>query len=438
MPTTTTGATLLARRPPTNTPSNRTARTQALLILLFIALVALRIPAIFAGGRFWAEEGPVYFYHAWTQPWFQALFTIHTGYLNIVASTAALAALHLVPLEQAPLVTSTIALAIQTLPAILLATSCFSWVQRWPWLAVGLITLLIPGGDTEVWVNSITSQFHLALCVGLILAADIRGGWVGILRAVVLVVAPLAGPISGTLAPLFLLRAGLERSFGRLLQTLLLSMPVLIQLLIVATHPEPARSIGIGLPLLLTVIGIQNVVLPFLGPSQTLGISLADMHMFENGGIPAFPIVAAMVALGGLGLALWRCGDRTAGWLFAAGCTLAVGCYSAALTLGQPLHLLLWIGGRYTFPSTVLLSLSLLALAARGPLLQRAIPLVAVTWMIGTGVIHYFQVPPQNAHGANWQAEVAAWRRDPNYKLHMWPLGWVPELTLDTSARPGH
>lgn len=414
------------------------ARAQASLILLFAALVALRIPAVFTAGRFWAEEGPVYFYAAWTRPWFEALFTIHTGYLNIAASTAALLALHLVPLEQAPLVTSTIALAIQTLPAVLLATSRIPWVQRWPWLAVGLTMLLIPGGETEVWVNSITSQFHLALCVGLILAADIRGGWVGFLRAVVLVIAPLAGPVSGTLVPLFLLRAGLERSRGRLIQTVLLSVPVLIQVVIVVTHPEPARSIGIGLPLLLAVIGIQNVVLPFMGQGRTLMIALANFHAFENGGIPIFPIAAAVVALSGLGLAIWRYGDRAALWLFAAGCALAAGSYSAALTLGQPLNLLLWVGARYTFAPAVLLSLSLLSLAAHGPLHRRAVPLLAVSWMICTGAIQYFHVPPSDAHGANWQAEVAAWRRDPNYKLHMWPLGWVPELTLDPAARPDH
>ena len=58
-------------------------------------LVVVRIPAIFRAGRFWAEEGTVYFDLAWRQPWVDALFAIHTGYINIVASTGALLALHL-------------------------------------------------------------------------------------------------------------------------------------------------------------------------------------------------------------------------------------------------------------------------------------------------------------------------------------------------------
>ena len=75
-------------------------------------------------------------------------------------------------------------------------------------------------------------------------------------RGAVLLVAPLAGPVSGALTPLFLLRAAVERSRVHLIQTALLAVPTSVQAVIVLTHPEPARTIGIGLPLLLAVIGI--------------------------------------------------------------------------------------------------------------------------------------------------------------------------------------
>jgi hypothetical protein len=414
--------------------TNWAAGVRVLLVVLFIILVVVRIPAILAGGRFWAEEGVVYFFEAWYQPWFDALVWIHTGYLNIVASSAALLALHIAPLEHAPLVTNIVALVFQILPAVIIATSRIPWLDPWPAFAAALIILLIPANGAEVWLNSITSQFHLTLCVALILAADIRGGWIGVLRAMILVVAPLAGPVSGTLAPLFLLRAGLERSRARLVQTVLLSVPVLVQAAIVVTHPEPARSFGIGLPFLLAVIGVQDVILPFLGTAQTLIIGAADAHSFEKGGIPFLPILAAIFGIGVLGLALWRWGDRAALWLFAGGCTLAVACFSFALT-GS--HLLIWLGGRYPFASTVLLSLSLLGLATAGTLRQRMIPTVLVVLLIYTGSRQYFDLPPSFTHGANWKDEVAAWRRDPAYKLHMWPRGWTPELRLNPSVRPG-
>jgi len=410
---------------------------RALLVVLFSILVMVRIPAILLDGRFWAEEGVVYFHAAWTRPWLDALVTIHTGYLNIVASSAALLAVHLVPLEQAPLVTSSVALVFQILPAIVLATSRIPWLQGSPAFAVALLILLIPPGDAEVWLNAITSQFHLALCVGLILAADIRGGWVGKLRAAILVVAPLAGPISGTLAPLFLLRAALERSWPRLVQTILLGAPTLVQAVIAVTHPEPARSIGIGLPLLLAVIGLQNVILPLAGLGRTSPLAAADLHSFAKGGVPILTILAGVLGIGALGVALFRRGDRAALWLYAAACTLAVCSYSFALTMGQPLDLLIWLGGRYVFAPAVLFSLSLLALAATGRVRHRMIPAGLVVLMLYAGCVDYLRIPPSFTQGADWKHEVAAWRHDPKYKLHMWPLGWTPELSLDRPRGPG-
>ena len=151
---------------------NRATSFRTLAVGIFILLVVVRIPAILTDGRFWAEEGVVYFHAAWHQSWLDALFTIHTGYLNLVASVATLLALHLVTLEQAPLVTTAVACGIQILPTIILATSRIPWLKRWPTFTIALLLLLIPAGDSEVWLNSITSQFHLALCVGLILASE--------------------------------------------------------------------------------------------------------------------------------------------------------------------------------------------------------------------------------------------------------------------------
>ena len=410
---------------------------RVVLVVLFVVLVLVRIPAVLLHGRFWAEEGVVYFHAAWTKPWSEALFTIHTGYLNIVASSATVLAAHAVPLAEAPLVTIGIALVFQALPAVVLATSRIHWLGRWPALAVALLCLLIPPGDAEVWLNSITSQFHLALCVGLILAADIRGGWIGRLRGAILVVAPLAGPVSGTLAPLFLLRAWLERSWPRLIQTILLGIPTFAQAVITLTHPEPARSIGIGLPLLLAVIGVQNVILPLAGLGLTQPLAAADLQSFAKGDVPVLVILAGALGIGALGFVLCRLGDRASLWLYAGGCTLAVCSYSFALTLGQPLNLLIWLGGRYVFAPAVLLSLSLLGLAVSTRFPARLLPIGLVVLLLHAGWIDYFHVPVFFAQGADWQHEVTAWRHDPTYKLRIWPHDWSMDLPPHRPAEPG-
>ena len=416
----------------------RSAWGKAIIIAIFILLVAGRIPAILTVGRFWAEEGVVYYSAAWHEPWFDALFTVHTGYINIAASAATLLALHLTSPEHAPQVTALFACAVQTLPAIILATSRIPWLENKLVFAAALILLLIPVGDAEVWLNSITSQFHMALCVGLILAADIRCGKVGLLRNAILVLAPLTGPLSGTLVPVFLLRAGLERSRPRLIQTVCLGIPTLVQAVMILTHPEPARSIGIGAPLLLAVIGIQNVILPIRGPSWATHLGEGAFYAFQRGGLSISAILAAIFGIGALAFVLYRRRDRPAQWLFVAGCTLAVVGYSSALTLGHPLYLLFWIGTRYSYAPSVLLSLSLLGLAASGTRFQRIISSVLVIWMIMIGWKPYFEVNSTFTGGTSWPAEVAKWRQDPVYGMQMWPPKWPVKLTLDPSDRPGY
>jgi hypothetical protein len=411
-----------------------TAFIRLQLVELFVVLVVVRIPTILTNGRFWAEEGRVFFYNAWHRPWPEALWAIYAGYMNIVANAATLLSLHAVSLEQAPLVTSCFALAIQIIPAVLLATSDIPWLERWPAFAAALFVLLTPVGSAEVWLNSIHSQFHLALCVGLILASDMRNGWVGAFRGGLLVLAPLAGPVSGTLAPLFLVRAAVDRSWARLVQTALLGVPTLAQAAIVLTHPEPGRSMGIPLSLLVAICGIQNVMLPFAGLQATVPVSLAAMHTFQQGTTPLLPILLAVVGFGTLACALCRWGDRTAVWLFLAGCTLAISCDETALTLGNPLDLLIWVGSRYTFASTVLLSLSLLGLAAGGTAPWRVLPTALALWMILIGGAQYFAVPDFFVPTSSWRDQVAMWRRDPAYKLQISPPGW--QLSLDPMVRP--
>ena len=62
------------------------------LLFAYVVLVATRLPQVLIKGRFWAEEGAVYFINARTLPWLDALFAVHTGYLNLAASFATLLA----------------------------------------------------------------------------------------------------------------------------------------------------------------------------------------------------------------------------------------------------------------------------------------------------------------------------------------------------------
>jgi hypothetical protein len=409
-------------------------RIRVLLVFLFGLLVVARMPQLIIAGRFWAEEGLVYFAAAWHQPWTTALLADQPGYLNFTASAATTLARHLVPLELAPRITTFIALIMQLLPAVVLATSRIAWLQRWPALAAALLLLLIPAGDAEVWLNSITSQFHLALCVALILAVDTRGGAVGILHGAILVLAPLTAPVVGSLGPLFLLRTLLDRSWARLLQTVLLGLPMLVQVAAVL-HAAPTGRGGAGPLVLLAALGLQHVILPFIGQGRGMRIAAAAVDSFQQIGISIFAVTAGLLGTGALAAALWRWGDRTMRWLFVTGLVLALVSYSAAITLGDPFALVRSAGNRYTYAPTVLFSLSLLGLAVTGPVQRRGVPAALILWMILVGGGTYFAPSQFFARGPDWRQEVAAWRLDPSHKIVLWPQDWRLDLGPEPQAR---
>ena len=149
-------------------------RDRVFLIAVFAALVLLKIPGVLQG-RLWAEDG-LFLQDALQLPWWQALTTPHTGYIDLTASGAMLIAIHATDLEQVARVSVLIGLVIQLCPVVLLVTSRCAWLRpRWV-LVTALLLLLTPPVAEEVWLSPVTSQYHLMVCTGLILAFEVRLG----------------------------------------------------------------------------------------------------------------------------------------------------------------------------------------------------------------------------------------------------------------------
>src|SRR3954470_6832074 len=91
------------------------ARRDGILLIVVTALLILwKIPGILPG-RLWAEDG-LFLLDALHLPWWQALTTPHTGYIDLLASGAMLIATHVTDLEHVALVSVGIALVIQICP----------------------------------------------------------------------------------------------------------------------------------------------------------------------------------------------------------------------------------------------------------------------------------------------------------------------------------
>ncbi|HEY4252868.1 MAG TPA: hypothetical protein VGM87_16785 [Roseomonas sp.] len=376
-------------------------------------------------GRFWAEDG-LFLLDAWTRPFLDAMTTPHTGYFNIVASLAAQAAT-LMPLQYAPVASCAVALAFQTLPALLLVLSAIPWLQRPSHLLIALLVVATLPSSEEVWINSITSQYHLILCGGIILADRVHTGRVRFLHGLILGLAPLSGPGSAFLIPLFLARACIDRSRGRLIQAAILGLCAIPQIASIFINLEANRNFGIDPELLLLIIYAKHIVSPLLGRAHSVDIAsdLAQHHQLGDVGI--LPLLIPAAALLAFAFTVLRYGNTESRWLAAAGAVVLFLSYFGAL--GPQAQLLgADFGMRYAFAPQLLLELSLLGIAVTASAPVRKVTRIIVLWTVFVGLHGFVLVDQKMARGPSWREQIAA--RDPaaNAPIVLWPTSWAIRL----------
>ncbi|WP_428483144.1 hypothetical protein [Rhodopila sp.] len=377
-----------------------------------------KIPDILQG-RLWAEDG-LFLLDALHLPWWQALTTPHTGYIDVVASGAMLIATRVTDLDHVALVSVAIALIVQICPVVLLVTTRCEWLRQRRVRLIAVLLVLTPPVAEEIWLSPVTSQYHLMLCAGLILAFEVRRGAIGMLQLLLLGIAGLTGPGPALVAPLFIARACLDRSRRRAIQAAVLSTGALIEITMVCAHPEPGRHLGINPALLLHVIYIKHLVIPFLGPRLAFSVT----NRLDRAGLleryPLIPILVSTMAITGLTLAAATARAREVRWLCAAAFTMMILSYFGAL--GGQAHLLeIYFGARYYFAPQVLLELTLLSIASTGTGVRRTVTMVLVTWLLIVGIGTYRSINQGMAHGPSWREQVVQWRARNANTVMLWP-----------------
>ena len=399
---------------------------ERLAYILFFALqVAGRMPRILGEGRFWAEEGQTFFVNAWNLPWSEALIVSYGGYLNFCANLAGVLARHFAPLSTAPYVSTAFALLIQCIPAVVIVTSRAPWLRSRIVCIAALLIIATPPCSAEVWLTSIHSQFHLALAAGLILSLPTRGGVVGAMYCLTLSTAALTGPASWALAPLFAIRAAIDRSPARATQALFISAALLFQL-VFFFRPMPGREIGIAPSLFGAIVLVKHIVLPFVS-LHWIGDGNPFASFSES--LPLWPLLAVVLIFAVAIYAALLHFREAPIFLLLSGAAIAASGYIGAI--GPKAELLQAVnGGRYAFVPQVLLGLALLSWGIIHQRPTRLLAQIAVVWLIVVGLSDY--VPPRKwiiQTGPQWAVEVQKWHRDPNYRLQIWPAGWSMTLT---------
>ncbi len=400
------------------------------LLVIFAMLVCLRMPQIIIKGRFWAEEGTVFFHNAWTMKPAEVLLISFGGYLNLIANASTLAARWLLPLRLAPYLTILVGLLFQLCAPLLLLTARDRWLESVYVRIVALFLLLLIPGAEEIWLQTLHCQFQLALCCGIILALETEPGKGRLFRYALLLLAPLCGPVAIAILPLFLARAALERSLPRLRQAVALTVGAVIQMLFFF-HAVPGRGYSLNPITFLDVFTVRHLYLPFLGIAQTSLVAPLIRARRMAGYVPLrATFLPILVFVPFLVATLRRECDRAAFWLLTAGGLLAGASYFGAI--GGVVTLLVARGSdRYTFAPQALFSLAALALAATGLRWSAMLASCSVLWLLIIGGIAYFNPWDVVGNGPPWRREVIAWQADPSHRLQVWPerQGW--SLSLD-------
>lgn len=412
-------------------------RTVAVLLVLFAGLVLLRMPAIVAeGGRFWAEEGTVYFAHAWTWPTLESWFGIaqDAGYVNLTAGFGTWLGLSLGGLRWAPAITVAIALLVQCLPPWLVLTHGFPWRRsRVATVAAAMVCALVPVSG-EVWLNTITSQFHLGLAAALILAAPVAKPRTAAADCAILALATLSGPVATFLLPLFCLRALIERQGWRIAEAVVVLLGFGVQVMVYLGHMLPERGAHMGPAGLLSMLVLHTLVLPLAGidAAQTFAAFLVHGRWHAGSLLAGVATFAGFYLAVGATIAVHRL--RSLAWLLAACLVISLVSFYEALNGTFNAFGNIVFGGRYAYVPIVLNGLLIIGIAAGSrPPLRHVFGTLAVLWLV-VGARTYRSDLQSFAHGPPWPRQAALWRKDPRHIFVVWPGSpWL--FTLPPGAR---
>ncbi len=410
-------------------------------VMLFfgVLVIYLRAPVLLLQARFWAEEATVYFVTAYRASWLDGLLNNHIGYFNLWPAFATTLAAHLVPLEQAPLVTTLLAFAAQLFPiAIILFSRSPLWRSHLAKILRILVVLFVPS-SYESWLNTVNSQFYFQLSVFLLAVEGVSSEpfqkW---FQRFVLAAGGLTGILSLFMFPLFLFRWLVERQKERLVQVLILGACGLVQaasMLAVMSQTEGvvARrfNLTIGVRTAISILWTRTFGLIVTGYDFDALLTPWLYPLVENTALRlATPIVLALFEI----FILWLLVSRYE-WqqkvIWLGGFVLSF-LPSILFAVGSKPKETLIIPGyspRYfIIPSAIfmlmILKTGLQAQKTIVKVLLWCVLALALFW----GMNSFVRQKPYEPGWPVWQQQVSQWRADPASPLQIWPPGWKINL----------
>jgi hypothetical protein len=431
---------------------------QQLVFLTAISVIILRLPSLLFEPNLWAEEGsryfPYAFYFAQTPEWYAGFYQIQRGYLALWPNLAATIAANFFPLAYAPLVMTIMAFVIQVS-----VIGFFLWTDFEEWQSatlkiVGVIVIIFVPVSGEVWLNTINSQFLLAVIAFLILhAKSSPNRFVEWLRYFLLLLAGLTGIVSSLLVPLFAYKAVVKRDKERVWQTAILAGCLIIQLgifLFTSLNENSALTERLGTirwSTLVTIFWTQSIGTVLLGLENIQSIFFHINTLWESN-IHLFDIVSIftlLLVLMFIGLIALNLRPETRVTLIGSYIILIIVSIFFSLTedkflLANPLA-----SHRYFYAPNIILGLGLIAgiqnnLSVTGKLpnkllAMQSILVILLTVSLFWGIMQYRKTTLFGPDWPNWKNEITAYCEDSTQPIEIWPPGWKMHLPpLDNEA----
>ncbi|MBM2810133.1 MAG: hypothetical protein HW416_892 [Chloroflexi bacterium] len=398
------------------------------LFVLGVAVTFSRRPDAILNAQFWGEDALVWFTEAYVLGPLQALITPRDGYFQTLSRLTSAAATF-GPLAMEPLVYNLVALVVQVLPAVYIASSRFAVVLQplWARLLLALLYLAMPNTG-EVHVNLTNAQWRLGIAMAIIcLTPPANSRLLRGFDVTLVVLGGLSSVFGFFLLPAIVAvwRWRRDRRPWRLILGAGLSMTAAVQLAAFAfaaqTRASATDPLGASITTFIEIVGTQVALGPLIGA--------AGLELLYDGGItPWLSPIAAVLAMALLAAACRHGPLELRLLLLFAALTLAAGLIQPQVPVqgaGRWETLLVPRNGTRYFliPSFALLTATV-ALAASRPLRVRLAGLSVIAIVILVGVPMDWKYRFEDFHFADYARTLEAAAPGTEVRIPINPAGW--------------
>jgi hypothetical protein len=388
------------------------------VLALLLVVATSRSPYPLFHGRFFAEEGSIYYPHMRDGSiWFVARSVGYIyGFLNGATWLAAR-----VPIEQAPLVTAWLSLALVigvawaalALPSTLLPNAGAK-------LAAALLLVVGPVAVPVVWVNATNAQVYLGVLAVLFVFVDVPrlGRWQFGIVVALLALAGISGLYAAVLAPLFVALAFRDRIPRRFVLAGVTCVCAVAQLVVIA-HSHASVDLAQGRGSFRGFGAITRDVAAWHFGSFLFGNSIATS---------LFRYAHNLLRIAAIGLVAFLVGVVLAFALAAVPRRRVAALLVAVFVLEEILVLFgtrRGAGGRYAVVPVavlVLAAIHVMTTARNHAAIGVAATLCAITFVAGIG--SFWTSQPSKLRCIDcpvWHDQVRAWQEGRTAYLRIWP-----------------